>query len=152
MGIYDLLSDIAASLGVSSVDADAPPKDDEKGEDGGEEVKGEGEEKEEPEAEPEEEEEEEPEDLKPKLEEGEFKLVWMALGVRAYGRWFCRNWVLMSSLECANSKQCAPYKHHYDECAERVAKQVEESEDGKAKEDCVEECMSCCFTPAFVDY
>jgi ubiquinol-cytochrome c reductase subunit 6 len=78
MGIYDLLSDIAASLGVSSVDADAPPKDDEKGEDGGEEVKGEGEEKEEPEEQPEEEEEEEPEDLKPKLEEGEWSLVLWA--------------------------------------------------------------------------
>lgn len=43
-------------------------------------------------------------------------------------------------IECANSKQCAPHKHHYDECAERVMKQEEESEDGKAKEDCVEEC------------
>jgi len=30
-------------------------------------------------------------------------------------------------------------KHHYDECAERVTKQQEET--GKAEEDCVEECM-----------
>lgn len=70
MGIYDLFSDLASAFGVSSVDADAPAKDEDKSEgqevsenkeDGGEE-KGE---------EPEEEEEEEPEDIKPKLEEGE---------------------------------------------------------------------------------
>ena len=36
------------------------------------------------------------------------------------------------------SQQCAPLKHHYDECAERVMKQQEET--GKAEEDCVEEC------------
>jgi ubiquinol-cytochrome c reductase subunit 6 len=37
------------------------------------------------------------------------------------------------------SQQCAPLKHHYDECAERVMQQQEET--GKAEEDCVEECM-----------
>jgi ubiquinol-cytochrome c reductase subunit 6 len=37
------------------------------------------------------------------------------------------------------SQQCAPLKHHYDECAERVMQQQEEN--GKADEDCVEECM-----------
>lgn len=36
------------------------------------------------------------------------------------------------------TQQCAPLKHHYDECAERVTKQQEEN--GKAEEDCVEEC------------
>lgn len=40
--------------------------------------------------------------------------------------------------ECANSSECAPYKHHYDHCVERVTKQQEEN--GKADEDCVEEC------------
>jgi ubiquinol-cytochrome c reductase subunit 6 len=41
---------------------------------------------------------------------------------------------------CANSKECAPYKHHFEECAERV-KAAEESGDKKGpKEDCVEEC------------
>ncbi|KAF2104370.1 Non-heme 11 kDa protein of cytochrome bc1 complex [Rhizodiscina lignyota] len=70
----------------------------------------------------EEEEEEEPEDPKEALEE-----------------------------ECMNSKQCAQYKHHYDECAERVQKQQEEN--GKAEEDCVEEffhlmhCASACAAP-----
>jgi len=39
--------------------------------------------------------------------------------------------------ECKNSSQCAPAKHHFDECVERV--QQQESE-GEAKEDCVEEC------------
>lgn len=38
------------------------------------------------------------------------------------------------------TKECAPLKHHYDECAERVTKQQEEH--GKAHEDCVEECKS----------
>jgi ubiquinol-cytochrome c reductase subunit 6 len=45
----------------------------------------------------------------------------------------------MRATECANSKQCAPHKHHYEECVERVTKQQEEN-DGKADEDCVEEC------------
>ncbi|KAL7622256.1 ubiquinol--cytochrome-c reductase subunit 6 [Parahypoxylon ruwenzoriense] len=39
--------------------------------------------------------------------------------------------------DCKNSKQCAPAKHHFDECVERVTS-AEES--GEAKEDCVEEC------------
>lgn len=34
--------------------------------------------------------------------------------------------------ECKESKQCAPAKHHYEECVERV------NEGGK--EDCTEEC------------
>lgn len=37
------------------------------------------------------------------------------------------------------TQQCAPLKHHYDECVERV--QQQEEEHGKAQEDCVEECM-----------
>lgn len=41
--------------------------------------------------------------------------------------------------ECKESKQCAPAKHHYDECVERVTSQ---EADGGAKEDCVEECKS----------
>ncbi len=41
--------------------------------------------------------------------------------------------------ECMRTAQCAPLKHHYDECAERV--QQQEKEHGKAQEDCVEECM-----------
>ena len=44
-----------------------------------------------------------------------------------------------ASTECKNAPQCAPAKHHFDECVERV--QQQESEGG-AKEDCVEECMS----------
>jgi ubiquinol-cytochrome c reductase subunit 6 len=45
-------------------------------------------------------------------------------------------------LDCANSAKCAPYKHHYDECVERVTRQEEEGDDFKGvKEDCVEECM-----------
>lgn len=39
--------------------------------------------------------------------------------------------------ECKNSPACAPAKHHFDHCVERV--QQQESEGG-AKEDCVEEC------------
>jgi hypothetical protein len=42
--------------------------------------------------------------------------------------------------ECAESKECHGPKHHYDECVERVTGQIEN--DGKASEDCVEECTS----------
>ena len=35
---------------------------------------------------------------------------------------------------------CAPYKHHYDECVERVMKQEEDEDFKGPKEDCVEEC------------
>jgi hypothetical protein len=45
-----------------------------------------------------------------------------------------------ASTECMKTPQCAPLKHHYDECAERV--QQQEEEHGKAQEDCVEECKS----------
>ena len=44
----------------------------------------------------------------------------------------------MYTTECAESKECHPAKHHYDECVERVTGQIEN--DGKASEDCVEEC------------
>lgn len=40
--------------------------------------------------------------------------------------------------DCEESKACAPAKHHYDECVERVTAAAD-SEEG-AKEDCVEEC------------
>jgi len=40
------------------------------------------------------------------------------------------------------SAQCAGYKHHFDECVERVTHQQEHPDDHKGpKEDCVEECM-----------
>ena len=43
-------------------------------------------------------------------------------------------------LECINSQECAKFKHHYDECAERVHKAEEAEEHHKGKmEDCVEE-------------
>ncbi|KAH7027888.1 ubiquinol-cytochrome C reductase hinge protein-domain-containing protein [Microdochium trichocladiopsis] len=51
---------------------------------------------------------------------------------------------------CKNSKQCAPAKHHFDECVERVTAQEADSE---AKEDCVEEffhlahCATQCAAP-----
>ncbi|KAL1297342.1 hypothetical protein AAFC00_004887 [Neodothiora populina] len=74
------------------------------------------------EEEEEEEEDDEPVDLKPKFEE-----------------------------ECIASAECAPAKHHYDHCVERVEKQQEEN--GKASEDCVEEffhlmhCATNCAAP-----
>lgn len=42
--------------------------------------------------------------------------------------------------ECVNSAQCAPYKHHFDECVERVTRQQEDEDYKGPKEDCVEEC------------
>ncbi|KAF2754703.1 Non-heme 11 kDa protein of cytochrome bc1 complex [Pseudovirgaria hyperparasitica] len=53
--------------------------------------------------------------------------------------------------QCAESKECAPAKHHFDECAERVQGKIEA--DGKSDEDCVEEffhlahCASQCAAP-----
>jgi ubiquinol-cytochrome c reductase subunit 6 len=54
-------------------------------------------------------------------------------------------------IECKNSKECAPAKHHYDECAERVTSAQEAGKD--AGEDCVEEffhlmhCATACAAP-----
>ncbi|KAK9485693.1 ubiquinol-cytochrome C reductase hinge domain-containing protein [Lipomyces starkeyi] len=74
----------------------------------------------------EEEEEEEPEDIMPKIQ-----------------------------TKCANSSLCHEYKHHFDECVERVTKASEEPgyEDLDYKEDCVEEffhlshCVNECTAP-----
>ncbi|KAL2040850.1 hypothetical protein N7G274_006308 [Stereocaulon virgatum] len=146
MGFSDIFSELYASIGFSEIHAEAPPEDEEKddgGEDGdkgdddsegGEKEEGEGQGGEESDEEggeeagdddeEEEEEEEEPEDPKPKLEE-----------------------------ECAKSAQCAPAKHHYDECAERVRSQHENKEHKGPKEDCVEEffhlhpCATQCAAP-----
>lgn len=41
--------------------------------------------------------------------------------------------------ECKESKTCAPSKHHYDDCVERVTRAEQEEHKGP-KEDCVEEC------------
>jgi hypothetical protein len=44
--------------------------------------------------------------------------------------------------ECKESKACAPLKHHFDECVERVTGAGESNHDKKhPNEDCVEECM-----------
>lgn len=54
--------------------------------------------------------------------------------------------LLIICSECANSSVCAPYKHHYDECVERVTRQEEAGDDFKGpKEDCVEECKCTIF-------
>ncbi|CAG8972948.1 hypothetical protein HYALB_00001368 [Hymenoscyphus albidus] len=51
--------------------------------------------------------------------------------------------------ECRESKGCSSYKHHFDECVERV---TGKSDDGP-KEDCVEEffhlahCANACAAP-----
>jgi hypothetical protein len=53
---------------------------------------------------------------------------------------------LTAYTECAESKQCHGPKHHYDECVERVTGQIDN--DGKASEDCVEECKQSSSLPA----
>ncbi|KAH8776466.1 ubiquionol cytochrome C reductase hinge protein [Diaporthe sp. PMI_573] len=138
MGFWDTIADLAESVAPWSVaEAEAPAAEDSKAEEApAEDSKDESKEEsssedkseeaeEEPEAEEEEEEEEEdddePKDPKEELEE-----------------------------ECKESKQCAPAKHHYDECVERVTSQ---EADGGAKEDCVEEffhlahCATACAAP-----
>ncbi|CCH46497.1 Cytochrome b-c1 complex subunit [Wickerhamomyces ciferrii] len=57
--------------------------------------------------------------------------------------------------ECAETKDCHSYVHHYAECVERVTKEQEEEgyEDKDYKEDCVEEffhlqhCVNDCTAP-----
>ncbi|KAF2465488.1 Non-heme 11 kDa protein of cytochrome bc1 complex [Lindgomyces ingoldianus] len=131
MGITDLLTDIWDTFSHPSPDAEAPPKpasgsDEESGDEANvnkadAKNSGDGEQGHEPSNE-EEEEEEETVDPKDTLED-----------------------------ECKESKQCAPMKHHYDECVERVTGQIEN--DGKASEDCVEEffhlahCATQCAAP-----
>lgn len=128
MGIWETFTDLVdAATPWSTAEAEAPPAEEQQQEASKDEPKEEAaEEAEEAEEEAEEEEEEEEDedeikDPKEQLEE-----------------------------ECANSKQCAPAKHHYDECVERVTKQQDE---GGAKEDCVEEffhlahCATQCAAP-----
>jgi len=126
MGITDFFSDLLSSVSfVQDVHAEAPADDDEskeggddeaKDEDGGDDKEGgdgEGGDEEEggdDDEEEEEEEEEEPVDPKPQLEE-----------------------------DCAKSAQCSGYKHHYDECVERVTSAEENPDHKGPKEDCVEE-------------
>ncbi|OXV10284.1 hypothetical protein Egran_01954 [Elaphomyces granulatus] len=136
MGLADLVCDMIASLGLAEAQAEAPLADDvvdhkddssndaeeeekpadesEEASAGGEsENAAESEEEEAGEEEEAEEEPEEPEDPKPKLEE-----------------------------ECRDSSQCAPAKHHFEECVERVTRQQEAADTKAPKEDCVEECES----------
>ncbi|KAL8734791.1 MAG: hypothetical protein Q9181_003035 [Wetmoreana brouardii] len=136
--------------------------DDEGGDDGGDDEGGDDEE----------EEEEEVEDIKPKLEEGTSGVVG-CLMVLAY---YDAQWLLfhehpmglspnprylsgsrLDVIECAKSSQCAPLKHHYDACAERVKQQEEDENHKGPKENCVEEsnfisnnkpCPWCQPTPA----
>jgi len=147
MGITDFFSDLYSSMGFQEVHADAPKDDDDsKDDEGADDDKGDekeegGEDKEEGgdeeggeeggddaeeggEEEEEEEEEEEPVDPKTKLEE-----------------------------DCVRSSQCSGYKHHYDECVERVTAQHEDPKHKGPKEDCVEEffhlqhCATQCAAP-----
>jgi ubiquinol-cytochrome c reductase subunit 6 len=163
MGITDFLSSAMEYLNITEVaHADAPEKDDgdegskdeggdekeekddgEEKEDGGD---GDDEEKDEggddDAEEEEEEEEEEPVDPKPALEEGELPCCtsWLSYPCR-----FCKDRIAdmaLQLLECAKSSQCRGYKHHYDECVERVTAHENDPEahKGQHKEDCVEEC------------
>jgi hypothetical protein len=66
--------------------------------------------------------------------------LWRPLECRTYGAYIIWTCADNNITECAESKECHPAKHHYDECVERVTGQIEN--DGKASEDCVEECTS----------
>lgn len=128
MGIWDAFTDIVEAVTPwSVVEAEAPAEKEEQPE-------AETETKDEPEEEAEEEEEED-EDEDEEDEEDEEELVDPKDTLEE---------------ECRNSPQCAPAKHHFDECVERV--QQQESEGG-AKEDCVEEffhlahCATACAAP-----
>ncbi|EGE00263.1 hypothetical protein TESG_07626 [Trichophyton tonsurans CBS 112818] len=55
--------------------------------------------------------------------------------------------------ECSNSKACAPAKHHFDDCVERVTRNSEDPDFKGPHEDCVEEffhlqhCATQCAAP-----
>ncbi|KAK2699154.1 hypothetical protein QWA68_003367 [Fusarium oxysporum] len=122
MGIWDAFTDIVEAVTPwSVVEAEAPAEEPQ------EETESKNESKDEPEEEAEEEEEEEEDDEEELVDPKE-----------------------TLEEECKNSPQCAPAKHHFDECVERV--QQQESEGG-AKEDCVEEffhlahCATACAAP-----
>ncbi|CAF3505352.1 unnamed protein product [Fusarium graminearum] len=126
MGIWDTFTDIVEAVTPwSVVEAEAPAEEPQEENESKTESKDEPEEEEAAEEDEEEEEEDEDDeelvDQKETLEE-----------------------------ECKNAPQCAPAKHHFDECVERV--QQQESEGG-AKEDCVEEffhlahCATACAAP-----
>ncbi|EXK35631.1 hypothetical protein FOXG_06184 [Fusarium oxysporum f. sp. lycopersici 4287] len=124
MGIWDAFTDIVEAVTPwSVVEAEAPAEEPQ------EETESKNESKDEPEEEAEEEEEEDED------EDDEEELVDPKETLEE---------------ECKNSPQCAPAKHHFDECVERV--QQQESEGG-AKEDCVEEffhlahCATACAAP-----
>lgn len=124
MGIWDAFTDIVEAVTPwSVVEAEAPAEEPQ------EETESKDESKDEPEEEAEEDEEEEED------EDDEEELVDPKETLEE---------------ECKNSPQCAPAKHHFDECVERV--QQQESEGG-AKEDCVEEffhlahCATACAAP-----
>lgn len=53
--------------------------------------------------------------------------------------WKRRGELTNNKTECKNSKECAPAKHHFDECVERV---TAAQDNGGTTEDCVEECES----------
>ncbi|KAK5987884.1 Complex III subunit 6 [Cladobotryum mycophilum] len=130
MGIWESFSDIVEAVTPWSVVEAEAPAEEPKEEPAAEETKeeeapaAEEPEKEEEKEEEEEEEEEEDEIVDPKV---------------------------IFEKECEKSAQCSPVKHHFDECVERVHKQ--ESEEGEAKEDCVEEffhlahCATACAAP-----
>ena len=55
-------------------------------------------------------------------------------------------WLPTGLTECGHSAQCAPLKHHFEECAQRVRAQEENPDHKGPKEDCVEECESLTFS------
>ncbi|KAJ2983147.1 hypothetical protein NUW58_g6299 [Xylaria curta] len=146
MGVWDVISDLVeAATPWSTAEAEAPAEDKqtESQDEKSEETKTEEDEVEE-EAEEEEEEEEELEDPKEKLEEGQYELGTNIKDTNTGCHLYC-------FYECKNSKQCAPAKHHFDECVERVTNASDDNDE--EKEDCVEEffhlahCATQCAAP-----
>ncbi|KAL2368074.1 hypothetical protein RJ035_007644 [Blastomyces gilchristii] len=148
MGFVDMFTDLISSLPFAEAQAEAPPAEEPTAADAPEEKE------EEPE---EEEEEEEVEDIKPKLEEGrETERDGDLALFPAHWDWFpnapCRE-SHGAEWECANSAKCAPAKHHFDECVERVTRNSEDPDFKGPHEDCVEEffhlqhCATKCAAP-----
>ncbi|KAI0204597.1 ubiquinol-cytochrome C reductase hinge protein-domain-containing protein [Astrocystis sublimbata] len=122
MGVWDVITDLVeAATPWGTAEAEAPQQDKDNSDSKDDQSESKSDDAEDEEDDEEEDEDDEPQDPKEQLEE-----------------------------ECKNSKQCAPAKHHFDECVERV---TNASDDDGESEDCVEEffhlahCATQCAVP-----
>ncbi|KAG6990898.1 hypothetical protein G7Y79_00060g092020 [Physcia stellaris] len=135
MGFTEIFTDFCAAFSTPEICADAPPAEDEEKEEGGSEESKDDSEEGGEEAGGDEEGGEEGGERRKKKQKKQKKR-------RRSPR-----------IQSRSLKPCAPLKHHFDECAERVQEQQENPAHKGPKEDCVEEffhlqhCAAQCAAP-----